>query len=53
MQKELSKAISDKKTLEEKFEKKISKSAPQTNQQEVISKLTFENNHFKKFLKKN
>ena len=35
LQQDLSKAISDRKTLEERIEEKM-KSAPQTNQQEVI-----------------
>ena len=51
LQRDLSKAISDRKTLEEKIEEKI-KSAPQTNQQEVISKLVSENTHLKKFFEK-
>ena len=48
LQQDLSKAISDIKTLEERIEEKMNKSAPQTNQQEVISKLVFENAHLKK-----
>ena len=38
----------DKKTLEEKIEKKINKSTPQLDQQEIISKLTSKNDHLKK-----
>ena len=42
----------DKKTLEEKFEKKISKSTPQPDQQEIILKLTSENDYLKKLFEK-
>ena len=52
LQQDLSKAISDRKTLEERIEEKMNKSAPQTNQQEVISKLVYENTHLKKFFEK-
>ena len=52
LQQDLSKVISDKKTLEEKLEEKMNKSAPQTNQQEVISKLVSENAHLKFFFEK-
>ena len=51
LQQDLLKAISDKKTLEEMIKKKI-KSAPQTNQQEEISKLVYKNTHLKKLFKK-
>ena len=52
LQQDLSKAIFDRKTLEEKLEEKMNKSAPQTNQQEVILKLASENVHLKKLFKK-
>ena len=52
MQKEFSKAISDKKSLEEKIEEMINKSTPQTDRQEIIFKLVFENDHLKKLFKK-
>ena len=52
IQQDLSKAISEKKTLEERIEEKMNKSAPQTNQQEVISKLVSENAHLKKLFEK-
>ena len=52
LQKDLSKVISDKKTLEERLDEEMSKSAPQINQQEVISKLSSKNNHLKNSLKK-
>ena len=46
------KVISDKKTLEEKLEEKISKSTPQPDQQEIILKLTSKNDHLKKLFEK-
>ena len=49
LQQELTKAISDKKSLEEKIEEKVSKSIPQANQQEEISRLTSENTRLKIF----
>ena len=52
LQQDLLKVISDKKTLEERLEEKMNKSAPQTNQQEVISKLASENAHLKKLFEK-
>ena len=52
LQKDLLKAISDKKILEERLEEKMNKYAPQTNQQEVILKLASENAHLKKKFKK-
>ena len=52
LQQDLLKAISDKKSLEEKIEEKMNKSTPQTNQQEVISKLVSENAHLKKLFEK-
>ena len=41
-----------KKSLEEKIEEKTSKSIPQPNQQEKISKLTSENTRLKKLFEK-
>ena len=52
LQQDFSKVISDKKTLEERFEETMNKSALQTNQQEVISKLAFENARLKKLFEK-
>ena len=48
LQQELSKVISDKKSLEEKFEEETSKSISQANQQEEILKLISENTRLKK-----
>ena len=52
LRKDLSKTISDKKSLEEKIEEEISKSIPQANQQEEISKLISENTRLKKLFEK-
>ena len=52
LQKDLSKAISEKRSLEEKVEEMIKRSTPQNNQQETMSKLTFENKYLN-FFKKN
>ena len=52
MYKKNSKAISKKKSLEEKLEEMIKRSSPQSDQQEIISKLTSKNESLKRRLEK-
>ena len=52
LQKSLEIARFDKKSLEEKIEEKSSKSIPQPNQQEEISKLISKNTRLKKLFEK-
>ena len=52
LEKDLSTVISEKKALEEKVEELVTKPTPQNDQQEVISKLTSENDYLKKFFER-